>query len=66
MAFRSQTRFVLRVEEELRRRRERELERCVGCGKQIERANDYTRVRGGLMHAACADMPATPAIAVAT
>lgn len=64
MTGRSQSAFVLRVEDELRRRRERELERCVGCGKAIRRSADYTRVRGGLMHVSCSETQ--PAVAVAS
>jgi hypothetical protein len=54
---RQQTSFISRVEDELRRRRELELERCLGCGKKINRRADYQRVRNGLMHASCIDQP---------
>jgi NMD protein affecting ribosome stability and mRNA decay len=57
-----EVRFVARVEDELRRRRERELERCRHCGKPITRTGDWVRVRGGLMHTACPDTLAAVAL----
>lgn len=53
MTGRSQMQFVMRVEDELRQRRDRALGRCTGCGKTIARGSDYTTARGGLVHSSC-------------
>jgi hypothetical protein len=47
----------------LRRRRDGKLGRCLGCGKDIRAGTDFARVRGGLMHAACAEAPLRLAVA---
>jgi hypothetical protein len=54
MASALDTRFVTRVERELRRRRDDAIDRCMTCGRKVQRAEDYVHVRGGLVHTTCA------------